>query len=162
MYDLFYIIEVRPQWYNLLLKDTHYCVACGNDLEVFKRTIYKYVRKYKMEDRVYRALKGLSDSGEVSPITYEQRRRDYLSGKHIVFNDLVRGVVSQALKDNRQDTPYHHIKKKVRTITPPPSVKAVASPLPPLNEGAEQRRSVGKIRPLSIKRTTVLSGHTTE
>ena len=151
MYDLFYIIEVTPQWYNLLVRDTHYCLACGSDLEVFKRTIYKYVRKYKVEDRVYRALRGLSTKGLVPPKVFEQRRKDYLSGKHEVFSDLVRGVVSEALKDNRKDTPYHHAKKKVRTV--PHEEKAVARSLPPLNE-TTPKKVVGKIRPLSIKRTT--------
>lgn len=151
MYDLFYIIEVRPQWYNLLVKDTHYCLACGSDLEVFKRTIYKYVRRYKIEDRVYRALRGLSTKGLVPPKVFEQRHKDYLSGKHEVFSDLVRGVVSEALKDNRQDTPYHHAKKKVRTVAP--AEKAVARSLPPLND-TSSKKVVGKIRPLSIRRTT--------
>ena len=146
MYDLFYIIEVTPQWYNLIVKDTHYCIACGDDLEVFKRTIYNYVRKYKIEDRVYRVLRGLSDGGHVPPTVFEKRREDYLSGRHLVFNDLVRGVVAQALKDNRQDTPYHRTKKRVRTITP---VGVVASTLPPTNEV----RVVGKIRPRKIQRT---------
>lgn len=151
MKDLFYILEVRPQWYNLRVKGTHYCIACGSDLEKIKRTIYKYVRKYKIEDRVYSALRGLEDRGQVPPTVYEQMQKDYLSGKHIVFNDLIRGVVEEAIKDNRQDTPYHHAKKKVRT-----------SPLPPPNEVVVPKRSVGKIRPLTVKRTTVLSGQTTE
>ena len=159
MYDLFYIVEVRPQWYNLILRDTHFCVACSSDLEVFKRTIYKYVRKYKVEDRVYRALRGLESGGRVPPAVFSQRQKDYLSGRHLVFNDLVRGVVSEALKDNRKDTPYHHAKKKVRTITP--VERCVARSLPPLNEDST-KKVVGKIRPLSIKRTTVLSGQTTE
>lgn len=146
MYDLFYIVEVSPQWYNLILKDTHYCIACGSDLESMKRTIHHYVRKYKTEDRVYRAISGLSDGGRVSPATYDQRQKVYDSGKHLVFNDLVRGVVAQALKDNRQDTPYHRTKKKVRTVTP---VGVAASPLPPTNEV----RAVGKIRPRKIQRT---------
>ena len=160
MYDLFYILEVQPQWYNLIVSGTHYCIASGGDLEVLKRTIYKYVRKYKIEDRVYTALRGLSDCGVVPPKTLEQRQKDYLSGKHLVFNDLIRGVVSEAIKDNRQDTPYHHAKKKVRTITPRTEVRT--SPLPPLNEEKVQKRSVGKIRPLTVKRTTVLSGQETE
>lgn len=151
MYDLFYILEVRPQWYNLIVKDTHYCVACGNDLEKIKRTIYKYVRKYKIEDRVYNTLRGLESGGRVCPATYDKRREDYLSGKHIVFNDLIRGVVSLALKDNRQDTPYHHAKKKVRTI--PHKTVAVASPLPPPNEV----RVVKKITPRKITRTTPIT-----
>ena len=152
MTDLFYILEVRPQWYNLILKDTHYCVACGSDLEVFKRTIYKYVRKYKIEDRVFKALRETESGGHVSPTTFAQRKKDYDSGLHLVFNDLIRGVVSEALKDNRQDTPYHHAKKKVRTIVPHTEVRT--SPLPPSNEVDVPKRSVGKIRPLSIKRTT--------
>ena len=160
MYDLFYIVEVRPQWYNLCLKDTHFCVACGKDLEVLKRTIYNYVRKYKIEDRVFKALKDTECGGRVPPTAYERRKKDYDSGLHLVFNDLVRGVVAQALKDNRQDTPYHHAKKKVRTVTPVEQVRT--SPLPPLNEDSTPKKVVGKIRPLTVKRTTVLSGQTTE
>lgn len=151
MYDLFYILEVTPQWYNLLVRDTHCCIACGRDLEVFKRTIYNYVRKYKIEDRVYKALNGLSDGGRVPPTVFSQRQEDYTSGKHLVFNDLIRGVVVQALKENRKDTPYHHAKKKVRTV--PHNTVAVASHLPPTNEV----RAVKKIRPLLVKRTIVLS-----
>lgn len=147
MYDLFYILEVKPQWYNLIVNDTHYCIACGSDLEKMKALVYKYVRKYKIEDRVYSMLKDLSDGGRVPPTVYKQRREDYLSGKHLVFDDLIRGVVSEALKDNRQDTPYHHAKKKVRTIVPHTHV--AASPLPPPNEV----RSIGKIRPRKITRT---------
>ena len=160
MKDLFYILEVRPQWYNLIVKDTHYCIACGSDLEKFKRTIYKYVRKYKIEDRVYSALRNTESGGQVAPTTRDKRRALYLSGQHLVFNDLIRGVVEEALKDNRKDTPYHHAKKKVRTIVPRTEVRT--SPLPPPNEVVIPKRSVGKIRPLSIKRTTVLSGQTTE
>ena len=149
MYDLFYIIEVTPQWYNLILNHSHYCVACGGDLEKIKRTIYKYVRKYKVEDRVFKALKETESGGRVPPLVYSKRLEDYNSGKHIVFNDLVRGVVAEALKENRKDTPYHHAKKKVRTITPHTVV--AAHPLPPTNEV----RAVKKIVPRKIKRTTV-------
>ena len=156
MYDLFYIVEVRPQWYNLIVKDTHYCIACGGDLEVLKRTIHKYVRKYKLVDRVYKALSNTETCGRVPPTVFSQRHKDYLSGRHEVFNDLVRGVVSEALKENRQDTPYHHAKKKVKAV-----VQVAASAMPPHNEVIEPKK-VGKIRPLSIRRTTALSGHTTE
>lgn len=149
MYDLFYIIEVRPHWYNLIVRGTHYCISCGVDLERIKTTIYNYVRKYKTEERVYKALSRLEDKGKVSPATYDMREALYLSGVHEVFNDLVRGVVAQALKDNRQDTPYHHAKKKVRTTT---HTRLVASPLPPVNE---VRVVVKKVTPLKVKRTTV-------
>ena len=148
MYDLFYILEVRPQWYNLILKDTHYCVACGGDIEKIKRTIYNYVRKYKIEDRVYQAISGLEDGGKVPHSAFSRRHHHYIHGDHLVFNDLVRGVVEQAIKDNRKDTPYHHAKKKVRTIVPR---TLVASPLPPQNEV----KVVKKIVPHKIKRTTV-------
>ena len=151
MYDLFYILEVKPHYYNLITRDTHYCIASGPDLEVIKGTIYKYVRKYKIEDRVYNTLSFMTDGGRVPPTVFEERRKAYLSGEHLPFDSLIRGVVAQALKDNRQDTPYHHAKKKVRVVTP--TVRTAANTLPP-----EQKRAVGKIRPLTVKRTTVLSG----
>ena len=155
MKDLFYIVEVHPQRYNLLVKDTHYCIACGSDLESFKRTIYSYTRKYKTEDRVYKALRGLSDGGRVSPATYDQRQKDYMSGKHLPYTTLVSGVVAQALKDNRQDSPFNRVKKRMTTITP---IGVAASPLPPANT----KRAVGKITPCKIQRTKTTVVTTTE
>lgn len=146
MYDLFYIVEVSPQWYNLIVKDTHYCVACSGDLEVLKRTIHSYVRKYKVEDRVYQALSGLESGGNVSPATYARRAHLYDCGAHLVFEDLVRGVVSEALKENRQDTPYHHVKKRTTGLVPK---RLAASPMPP----SQEVRSIGKVIPRKIQRT---------
>ena len=145
MYDLFYIIEVSPQWYNVLVRDTHYCIACGNDLETLKRTIYSYVRKYKVEERVFSALKGLSDSGKVAPTTFAHREKDYDSGKHLPYCDVVREVVAQALKDNRQDTPFNRTKKVVKKVI---TQKVVESPLP-----LEVGKVVKRITPLKIQRT---------
>lgn len=147
MYDLFYIIEVSPQWYNLIVRDTHYCVACGGDLDQLKRTIYSYVRKYKVKDRVYRVLSGLESGGTVSPATFGRRAQLYDSGAHFTFEDLVRGVVSEALKENRQDTPYHHAKKRAVVLVPK---KIAASPMPP----SQEVRTIGKVTPRKIKRTT--------
>ena len=147
MYDLFYILEVSPQWYNLCVRDTHYCLAGGSDLEVLKRTIYSYVRKYKVEDRVFSALSRLEDCGKVSPATFARREKAYGLGLHEEFNDLVRGVVSEALKDNRQDTPYHHAKKRAAVLAPK---RIAASPMPP----AQEVRSISKVTPRKIKRTT--------
>ena len=149
MQDLFYITEVHPQWYNLLVKGTHYCIACGSDLEKIKRTIHKYVRKYKVEDRVYRTLQESESGGKVSQATFTKRQEDYLSGKHEVFNDLVRGVVLEALKENRQDTPYHHVKKRLGTSLSPHTVERTTPQPPP-----QEVRSVKKITPRKITRTT--------
>ena len=155
MYDLFYILEVRPNHYNLIVRDTHYCIAGFNDLEVIKRTIHKYVRKYKIEDRVYNTLSFMSDGGRVPPKVYEERKKAYLSGEHLVFEDLIKEVVAQALKENRQDTPYHHAKKRAVGVSLHTTVRT--NPLTPTNEV----RVVKKIVPRKITRTTT-SGRTTE
>ena len=146
MQDLFYIIEVRPQWYNLIVKDTHYCIGCGSHLDTLLEVIYKYVRKYKTEDRVYNTLRGLSDNGDIAPTTMEKRQKDYISGKHIVFEDLVKDIVIKALKDNRQDTPYHKIKGKVKT-----TVKTQRTTITTKNEV----RVIKRTTPLVIKRTII-------
>ena len=145
MKDLFYIIEVRPQWYNLLLKDTHFCLSCGDDLESIKRTIYKYVRKYKTVERVYSAMKGLSNNGTIPPKTLQYRQEDYDNGKHLPFCDVVKEVVEQALKENRQDTPFNRTKKVVKKVSPQ---KVANTPAP------DEVRSVAKkITPMKIRRT---------
>lgn len=116
MYDLFYIVETHTGWYNLRLKDTHYCIACGSDLESLKRTIYSTVRRYKTEERIYSAIESLSDNGVVAKKTLEKCREDYLSGEHIVFKSLVKDVVNKALKDNREDCPFNKVKKRLKTV----------------------------------------------
>lgn len=145
MYDLFYITEVSPQWYNLVLKDTHYCISCGTDLDLIGQVIYRYVRKYKIKDRVYKAISGLSDRGLVPPSTLRQRQEAYDKGLHLDFNSFVKEAVERALSDNRKDTPYHHTKKKVKAV-----VTAVAKTTDP---SSEKKRSVGLKRPLNIQRT---------
>lgn len=145
MYDLFYITEVSPQWYNLVLKDTHYCISCGTDLDLIGQVIYRYVRKYKIKDRVYKAISGLSDRGQVSPATFKKRQEDYDSGAHLVFNSFVKEAVTLALYDNRRDTPYHQSKRKVKTV-----VTAVEKTTDPCSE---RKRSVGLKRPQKIQRT---------
>lgn len=149
MYDLFYIVEVRPQWYNLIVRGTHCCISCGADLEKIKRTLYNYVRKYKTEDRVYKVLSGLEGGGKVSPATYHMREDYCKVGLDLVFSDLVRSVVSQALKDNRKDTPYHHARKKVKGVVTPPPKGVVNTPAPRC-----EVKAVAKVKPLKIKRTT--------
>ena len=145
MYELFYIVEVHPQWYNLILKNTHYCVACGDDLESMTEVIYKYVRKFKIPERVYRSISTLEDRGLVPPRTLERRQVDYDLGKHLPFNYLVREMVEKAIKDNRQDTPYNRTKKKVRVVTP----LADSTPEPP-----QETKRVGLVTPLKIRRIT--------
>lgn len=150
MYDLFYIVEVKPQWYNLIVNGIHYCISCGSDLEVLKRTLYNYVRTLKTKDRVYRVIRGTDNRGKVCPSTYAQRKQDYDSGKHMVFNDLVREVVAQALKDSRKDSPYHKTKKKVKAVVhTPPTEERTITPAP-----TQEVRVVKKITPRKITRTT--------
>ena len=148
MKDLFYIVEVKPQWYNLIVKDTQYCLGCGDDLEPLKRTIYNYVRKYKTKERVLDVLSKMTDLGKVSPATFAQRQQAYEEGGHEVFDSLVLEVVERALKDNRQDTPYNHTKGKVKIV---PTTTVRERSLPPVN--TTPTKVVKVIRPRKITRT---------
>ena len=147
MKDLFYIVEVRPQWYNLLLKDTHYCITCGSDLEAMKKVVYDYVRKFKTPDKVYRLVSGFSDHGLISPATFEKREEDFGDGRHHSFISMIHEVVERAIKDNRFDTPYHQTKKRVVEITP---VEHTNTPFTVTKEN-----SVRKITPIRIKKTPI-------
>lgn len=150
MYDLFHIVEVSPQWYTLLLKDTFTCVASGADLSKIRQVIYDYVRKYKTEERVFRMTRLLSDGGRVSGATFNKRQKDYLEGKHLVFNDLVRGAVKEAIKDNREDTPYRRLQNKVKTVVP--TKKEI---LPPTNIEVKVTK---KVSALKVRRTPLTTG----
>ena len=149
MKDLFYVVEPEDHWYTLCVKDTHYCVSCGDDLNTVMEMVYKYVRKYKTKDRLMRTLSLLSDRGKTSPAVREKRQKDYDLGKHMCFNSLVEDTVLRALKDNREDTPYNRVKKMVVG-------KVMSLPLVGHTPAPEKERTpLKKVSPLKVRRISV-------
>lgn len=146
MTNLFYVVEVKDQWYNLCISRTHYCLSCGSDLDTILNVVYKYVRKYKTAERFLEAVLKLEGNGNISVPTQEQRQERYDLGEHLVFNPLLKDTVQRALKDNREDSPYNRVKKRSFGVT---NVKRTPIPSP-----EEVRTSVRKVTPLKVRRIT--------
>ena len=93
---------VGGDWYMLMVRDTHFCIACGSDLGKILTSLRRSVKRNKTKARLMRELSGLDCQGKVSPATYSQREEYYRNhGKD--YEDLVLSVVQEALREVREE-----------------------------------------------------------
>ena len=75
MLDSFYIVgkntPISGVWYKLVIKDTHFCVSCGSDLEKILKVLKTYVKRYRTSKRLLSAMSKLECS-RLSPATFER------------------------------------------------------------------------------------------
>lgn len=89
-------------WYMLLVRDTHFCISCGSDLEKILKSLKRSVKRNRYKERLFRELSGLECEGKVSPSTFEQREEWYrLHGED--YADLVYSTVVEALREAREE-----------------------------------------------------------
>lgn len=117
MFNTFYITRTKSagnDWYMLLLRDTHFCVTSGVDLDKIVLVLKTYVKRYRTRERLYSAMKRLECKGEVSPATYAQRSEYYrLHGED--FEDLVIEVIREAIAEAREEDKVNSPLNKART-----------------------------------------------
>ena len=129
MIDTFYIAHnptVGGTWYMLIVKDTHFCISCGSDLERITQALKKCVKRVRYKERLLRELRGLECGGIVSPATFEQREEWYrLHGED--YADLVHSTVVEALREAREeDKENSPLRKTTNRLKKVGRIKAVA------------------------------------
>ena len=101
MTNTFYIAHHRTvggDWYMLIVRDTHFCLSCGSDLDRIVTALRRCVKRTRTKERLMRELRGLDCGGTISPATFDQREEWYREhGKD--FFDLVHSTVEEALKE---------------------------------------------------------------
>lgn len=106
MEEVLYIIceEKAPDeyWYNLIYKPTHFCLACGHDLDKILGTISNYVKTYRTKEKFSRAISNLDRGGLVSPATYEVREQ-YYKDFGDDYSEIISEVVLVANKERREE-----------------------------------------------------------
>ena len=86
----------------LLVRDTHFCISCGSDLEKIVQCLKRSVKRNRRKERLLRELSGLECGGRVSPATFEQREEWYrVHGND--YADLVHSTVEEALQEAREE-----------------------------------------------------------
>lgn len=100
MFDVFYILHPNPTWYMLIIRDTHFCISCGDDLNKILNVLKRYVKEYKTKDKLLKAMRKLDGQGKVSPATYEQRETAFREHGH-EFKDLINKTVEEAINEAR-------------------------------------------------------------
>lgn len=116
MYDVFYIVEVRENWYQLHIKDTHYCLGATYDLEALKRTIKRLVKKYRTKERLMRGLSQMEDQGKVNE-NMTKIYTELYTGLHHYYDEVVKTTVKEALEEVKQDSTFNRVKKRLKTVT---------------------------------------------
>lgn len=89
-------------WYMLLVRETHFCIACGSDLGKIIECLKKNVKRNRRPERLLRELSGLDCGGTVSPATFEQREEWYRAHGED-YADLVHSTVMEALHEAREE-----------------------------------------------------------
>ena len=122
MTDTFYIAydNSPPRtWYMLIIKDTHFCISCGMDLDKILKSLKKCVKRTRSKERLLREIRGLNCGNTVSPATFEQREEWYkLHGKD--YEDLVHSTVLEALheakEEDRENSPLRKTTKRLQKV----------------------------------------------
>ena len=89
-------------WYMLLVRDTHFCISCGSDLEKIVQCLKRSVKRNRRKERLLRELSGLECGGRVSPATFAQREEWYRAHGED-YADLVHSTVMEALQEAREE-----------------------------------------------------------
>lgn len=119
MLDSFYIVgkntPISGVWYKLVIKDTHFCVSSGSDLEKVLKVLKTYVKRYRTRERLLKVISKL-DGSRLSPATFERSEKEFKScGDY--YKDLVTATVEEALKELREEdkanSPLHKTKKRL-------------------------------------------------
>lgn len=117
MLDTFYLTATESYsgtWYMLLVKDSHFCLACGGDLDKITKVLRHYVKTYRTRERLFRSLSGLDSQGKVSESTFLQREEYYR--KHGEdYEDLITQVVLEAQSEAREEDKLNSPLNKART-----------------------------------------------
>lgn len=113
-------------WYMLIVRETHFCISCGSDLERILDNLKKNVKRNRRPERLLRELSGLDCGGKVSPATFEQREEWYRQhGKD--YADLVHSTVVEALHEAREeDKANSPLRKTTNRLKKVGRIKAVA------------------------------------
>ena len=106
-------------WYKLIVRDTHYCISCGNDLEKILECLKKSVKRNRRKERLLRELRGLESGGRPSPSTYSQREEWYrIHGKD--YEDLVHSTVLEALheavEEDKENSPLRKTTNRLKKV----------------------------------------------
>lgn len=126
MLNSFYITATKETssrtWYQVLLKDTHFCMSCGTDLDSLLEGLKTIVKTYRTRQRLDRALMSMTYPAKVSEPTFRQRSAYYAEHGED-YEDLVHSTVLQALEEAREEdkrnSPYNKTKRKIKKVFSP-------------------------------------------
>ena len=109
MRNTFYInYDEKRDWYMLCIKDTHFSVSCGDDLDKILAVLSDYVKRYRTHDRLITAMSQLESKGVVAPKTFAQRE-EYYKEHGEDYAKLITRVVDSALKEAREWDKEHSL-----------------------------------------------------
>ncbi|MBO8161111.1 MAG: hypothetical protein H0Z24_05695 [Thermosipho sp. (in: Bacteria)] len=156
MKNVFYLINVSEDWWQLREKKYHSVISTSNSLEGILARLKKVVIKYKTKERFYRRLERTET---VKPNLVVSKKRE-LEYKQIgdKFNDLVEEVVSEALATIKEES--NLVRKNKKSVSKMKNILKgkIEVEKVPVKDGVkrEERKLVSikrKIKPVTKKLT---------
>jgi uncharacterized short protein YbdD (DUF466 family) len=154
MYDMFYIIETAPNWYQLRYRPLHLCLSAGSEFDKRIEVLRKYVRKFQTLEKLDRFVEHLRSENPdsptfLSPHLKRQRQSEYDEIGH-AFDDIIHDTIEEVLKELRENSPVRANKKRIKPVRSQESVSPPVTCTPPNPEQVHKKVSL-----MHIKRTTV-------
>lgn len=117
MFDTFYLTAKDSnggKWYRLVIRETHFCTSCGGNLDNILKVLKRYVKMYKSEERLLRAMRQLDGGGRVSPATFTQGEEQFRKEGHL-YKDLIHRTVEEAFKEAREEEKLNSPMRKAKS-----------------------------------------------
>lgn len=149
MKDTFYLIvkhEYERPWYMLVVRDTHFCISCGSNLDKIREVLKSCIKRDRTRERLLDSLSKLDCCGKVSPATFAQRE-DYYQNHGKDYDHLIRPVIEESVKEVQEEIrankPINKVKARMAKVGNSGFVTK-SSVVPP---APKTQQEVGKIIP---------------
>lgn len=144
MTNTFYIAETKSNsgsWYMLIVRDTHFCITCGSDLDKVVKSLKRCVKRTRTRERLFKELRGLDCKGRVSPATFDQREQ-YFREHGEDYADLVHSTVVEAIREakeeDKKNSPLRKTTNRLKKVGLSPLAKTVVDSSPKVDSPAPQ------------------------
>ena len=113
MNELFYIKQLRDDWFQLNLTFNQMTFACGN-FSTVTTALRKAVMKYKTPERFMRAIRELSKN-DINKYDLERNKEYYKEHGNDFASDVNR-IVAESLEEVKEYSPTNLIKKRLKSM----------------------------------------------
>lgn len=125
--NCFYIRQFNDSTFNLRLIDTHFCITAGSYAKCLQM-VTEYVKRYKTDVGVYKAMRNLDCQGKVGRVAFEEYEEWYTqSGEADKFIKDIKAAIKEGEAYLKEHTVQKSIKRRLNKIGISPKIVSTES-----------------------------------